>query len=405
MTTTNPLKNQRIEFHILQSFPVTCLNRDDVGAPKTAIVGGVQRARVSSQAWKRPVRMAMHEFGTDLGIRTKRVAKLVIDACEELLNTRQSEVTEELNESIQSLAEHVSKVLDDKSAKDDKTNEMKTSTLVFLSNSDASRVADAMSEFNFSLAELDAKIGSISTELKAAKKEKSDDLISTLQEEKKRLEKIKNISGLLNDFNAFHDGLDIALFGRMVANSADMNVEAAASFAHAISTHKASNEVEFFTALDDCATEPGSAHMGSLEFNSATYYRYVSLDLGQLWQTLAGQKLPEAVENFTKALFVAVPTARQATQSGASPWEFARVLVRKGQRLQVPFETAVKAKDGGYLQPSIETMTNYLAKQEKLHGSLFSKQAEYTYGVDENFSIDDLVTALKQHASGCELEG
>jgi CRISPR system Cascade subunit CasC len=146
--------------------------------------------------------------------------------------------------------------------------------------------------------------------------------------------------------------------------------------------------------------------MGSLEFNSATYYRYVSLDLGQLCQTLAGQNLPEAVENFTKALFVAVPTARQTTQSGASPWEFAKVLVRKGQRLQVPFETAVKAKNGGgFIQPSIEFMTGYLKKQETLHGSLFGKQGEYTYSQDENFSIDDLVAALKQHATGCTLEG
>ncbi len=185
-----------------------------------------------------------------------------------------------------------------------------------------------------------------------------------------------------------------------------MNVEAAASFSHAISTHKASNEVEFFTALDDQATEPGSAHMGSLEFNSATYYRYVSLDLGQLCQTLAGQNLPDAVENFTKALFVAVPTARQTTQSGASPWEFAKVLVRKGQRLQVPFETAVKAKNGGgFTQPSIEVMTGYLKKQETLHGSLFGKQGEYTYSQDENFSIDDLVAALRKHAAGCSLEG
>ncbi|WP_284963928.1 type I-E CRISPR-associated protein Cas7/Cse4/CasC, partial [Enterobacter hormaechei] len=65
------------------------------------------------------------------------------------------------------------------------------------------------------------------------------------------------------------DALDIALFGRMVAKAADMNVEAAASFAHAISTHKVSNEIEFFTAWDDCKTEDesGSAHMGSLEFN------------------------------------------------------------------------------------------------------------------------------------------
>src|SRR5690606_16765908 len=63
LAMSNPYTNTRIEFHILQSFPVTCLNRDDVGAPKTAVVGGVNRARVSSQCWKRQVRLAMQEFG------------------------------------------------------------------------------------------------------------------------------------------------------------------------------------------------------------------------------------------------------------------------------------------------------------------------------------------------------
>ena len=87
----------------------------------------------------------------------------------------------------------------------------------------------------------------------------------------------------------------------------------AASFAHAISTHRVSNEVEFFTALDDLQEEPGSAHMGSLEFNSATYYRYVSLDLGQLAHSLGiahsgnTDDLKKAIAAFTQALFVAVP--------------------------------------------------------------------------------------------------
>jgi len=191
------------------------------------------------------------------------------------------------------------------------------------------------------------------------------------------------------------DALDIALFGRMVAKAAEMNVEAASSFSHAISTHKVSNEVEFFTALDDLQTEPGSAHIGSLEFNSATYYRYISLDLGQLAQSLDEDDLKTAIAAFTKALFVAVPNARQTTQSGASPWEFARVLVRKGQRMQVPYETAVKGMDGGYLQPSIDTLKHYLDKKEKMTGSLFGKLASYDWGDDENFSIDDLITALQ----------
>jgi CRISPR system Cascade subunit CasC len=124
------------------------------------------------------------------------------------------------------------------------------------------------------------------------------------------------------------DALDIALFGRMVAKAADMNVEAAASFAHAISTHKVSNEVEFFTALDDLAEEPGSAHMGSLEFNSATYYRYVSLDLGQLAQTMGEEDLKKAIAAFTQALFVPVGVRSCA---GASRPAAASAVRRTGQ--------------------------------------------------------------------------
>src|SRR5690606_8889107 len=80
---TNTYTNARIEYHILQSFPVTCLNRDDVGAPKSAIVGGVPRARVSSQCWKRQVRLAMQEFGVTLGVRTKKAEEIFVEACQD----------------------------------------------------------------------------------------------------------------------------------------------------------------------------------------------------------------------------------------------------------------------------------------------------------------------------------
>ncbi len=359
MTINNSLKNVRIEFHILQSFPVTCLNRDDVGAPKTAIVGGVQRARVSSQAWKRAVRVAMREFGAKLGMRTKHVGSIIAQAC-----VRQGANEEQANSCGKLIAAYLTK---------DKTKDTLRSKdiLLFFTESEANAFAEYAKEHGFDEKELKKKDAH-----KVAKKA----------------------------LNPAVDGIDIALFGRMVAHAAELNVEAATSFSHAISTHKATNEVEFFTALDDRATEPGAAHVGSLEFNSATYYRYVSLDLGQLCQTLAGHNLADAVENFTKALFVAVPAARQTTQSGASPWEFAKVLVRKGQGLQIPFETAIKSKEGGYIQPSIDSMTAYLAKQEKLHASLFGKLAEYTYGEDESFNIDTLILALRAHADGCIVE-
>lgn len=336
------LKNTRIEFHILQSFPVTCLNRDDVGAPKTAIIGGTTRARVSSQCWKRQVRLAMKDFGIKLGVRTKKVEALLQQA---LVDVGADEVA--ATTCAQKMAETLS---------DD--------TLLFLSGTEAAAFADYAKALAFD-----------------ASKIKDKDLAKVAK---------KALSSAV-------DALDIALFGRMVAKAAEMNVEAAASFSHAISTHKVSNEVEFFTALDDLQTEPGSAHMGSLEYNAATYYRYISLDLGQLAQTLGEGQLKQAIAAFTQALFVAVPSARQTTQSGASPWEFAKVFVRRGQRLQVPFETAIKAQNGGYLQPSIAALKDYLAKKEKLSGSLFGKVADFEWGEDENFSIDDLIAGLQTH--------
>lgn len=343
------LKNTRIEFHILQSFPVTCLNRDDVGAPKSAMVGGVTRARVSSQCWKRQVRLALRDFGVKLGVRTKKVKDLIFPSCVALGAS---------DEQADACAAKIAELLAD-------------DTLLFISNTEAEAFANYAKALEFDASKI----------------------------KDKELAKVAKKSVI-----TAADALDIALFGRMVAKAAEMNVEAAASFNHAISTHKVSNEVEFFTALDDCQQEQGSAHMGSLEFNAATYYRYVSLDLGQLAQTLgqdaepaSNEQLQQAIAAFTKALFVAQPAARQTTQSGASPWEFARVLVRNGQRLQVPFETPVKAEQGGYIQPSIRELREYLTKKEKLSGSLFGKLGDYEWGINENYSIDSLIHDLQSH--------
>jgi CRISPR system Cascade subunit CasC len=342
MTTNHPL----VEFHILQSFPVTCLNRDDVGAPKTAVVGGATRARVSSQCWKRQVRMALRDFGVRIGTRTKRVAELFSAACADAGATEEQATT---------CGKRMAETLAD-------------DTLLFISDSEAKAFAAHAREHSFDLAK------------------------STDKNLAKDLAKIAKTA-----LSPAIDALDIALFGRMVAKAPEMNVEAAASFSHAISTHKISNEIEFFTALDDAGTEPGSAHMGSLEFNSATYYRYVSLDLRQLSQSLDADEIRTAVAAFVKALFVAIPNARQTTQSGASPWEFARVLVRRGQRLQVPFEAPIKTTGDGFLRPSIKALTEYLDKKERLSGSLFGKLGSYDWGIDETFSIDELVAALQTH--------
>ena len=158
-------QNTRIEYHNLQSFPVTCLNRDDVGAPKTAVVGGVTRARVSSQCWKRQVRLAMPGFGIKLATRTKHAQTLFAAACKAAGATDDAAV-----DCGQKMAELLA---------DD--------TLLFISQSEANAFAAYAQEQGFDAARLKDK------ELaKVAKKA----------------------------LTPATDALDIALFGRMVAKAA-----------------------------------------------------------------------------------------------------------------------------------------------------------------------------------------
>jgi CRISPR system Cascade subunit CasC len=347
--TNNKFKGFRVEFHILQSFPVSCLNRDDVGSPKSAIIGGVPRARVSSQCWKRAVRMQMRDLDVKIGLRTKFIIDAIAEKCKKYgADDKQARQCGEW------FAKAVGKI-DKKDEEEGKSN-----TLFFITDSEADAVAKEFKDAGFK------------------------------EIENKKLQKIAK-----NALNPAKDGLDIALFGRMVANAADMNIEAAASFAHAISTHRVDSEIDFFTAVDDCRKDEdsGSAHMGTLEFNSATYYRYVSLDLGQLAATLKSDDIADSVVKFTQALFLAVPAARQATMSAANPWNYAIVAIRQGQRLQIPFTTPVKGSD--LLPKSINEIKKQFADAKKLYGSLFRLRKEIEIGLGDT-SIDDLTNGLSQ---------
>ena len=364
----NKLKNTIVEFHILQSMPVSCLNRDDVGSPKSAFIGGVNRARVSSQCWKRAVRLALHDLGVKLGFRTKNVMRLVHDAC---LNIGASE--EQATTSAKTIAEALSK-----------------DTLLFVSQKEIEAFAQYAKDKNFVFEQV-----------------KEDDGKS------KKGGKDKNPKKLVNELDDVCrdkslDALDIARFGRMVATAKNMTVEAASSFSHAISTHKVTTELDFFTALDDLQdeAEQGGAHLGTSEFNSATYYRYISLNLGKLAENLGlddtdAELLTNAIDSFVKAIVVAVPSARQHTMSAMCSWDYAKVLVRKGQGLQMSFEKPVKAKDG-FLAPSVETLKQSISAKASMLGSVFGKIAEFEWGCDEKYSIDQLIADLNKTVTSLE---
>ena len=351
---SNKFTGIRIEFHILQSFPVSCLNRDDMGAPKSALIGGVPRARVSSQCWKRAVRMQMHELGADTAKRTLLVSAIVKEKCLELGATEEQAV----------LCGNCFAAAIDGADQADSDALAEVSALFFISDAEAAAVAAKFKENNF------GKLPAAT--LKKICKETSQ---------------------------SAQDGLDIALFGRMAANAPDLNIEAAVAFAHAISTHRVNSEIDFFTAVDDCKNREessGAGHMGSLEFNSATYYRYVSLDLGQLAETLRTDDIGDAVALFTKALFLAFPAARQATMSAAAPWNYAIITVRKGQRMQLSFNDPVKPQ-ADMVAASVESMKAQFEAVEHMYGSLFGLKDKIEIAPSrDGKSIDDVIAALKK---------
>jgi CRISPR system Cascade subunit CasC len=171
------------------------------------------------------------------------------------------------------------------------------------------------------------------------------------------------------------DAADIALFGRMVANDHSLTVEAAAMFSHALSTHKADNEIDFFAAVDDLQPkeESGAGMTGTLEFNSATYYRFAAVNLDMLANAehLASMTLAErqaVVRAFAEATIKAIPGARKYTMNGNTLPDFVLGVVReKGHPVQLvnAFENPIRSKQGY----AVESVTRLKAEYEKLRAT------------------------------------
>lgn len=176
------------------------------------------------------------------------------------------------------------------------------------------------------------------------------------------------------------DAADIALFGRMVANDASLNVEGAAMFSHALSTHKSANEVDYYTAVDDLKTESedaGAAMTGTLEYSSATYYRYVALNLDLLFDDkhlslLNTDERKAVVDAFIRATLMSVPSARKNSMNANTlPFEVLAIYKKKGQPIQLvnAFEKPIKAIPGmGFAETSLEALQEELKKLKNIWG-------------------------------------
>lgn len=326
-----------IELHILQSFPVSCLNRDDVGSPKSALFGGVKRARISSQCLKRASRVTAAAAGAGFeGIRSRHL----FTSFEEALTTAGASP-----EDAKAKAEELCKIF----SKPDSKDPTQVTTAVYLSPEEIRIMAEA---------------------------------IAGGEDSKKSAKKATR-----------NDAADIALFGRMVANDPNLNIEGAAMFSHALSTHRTDNEVDFFSAVDDRkgdAEDAGASMIGTLEFNSATYYRYAAINLDLLADDkhlggLSEDERKNILRAFIKAVLTAVPGARKnSMNAGTLPHEVLGIVKDSGQPLQLinAFETPIRANGSGFAKTSMEEMKSHLSDIEKTWGDQGSKNYLTEQGLD-----------------------
>ena len=305
-------KRLYVDFHILQTVPPSCINRDDTGSPKTAVYGGVTRARVSSQAWKHAMRAAFAENARlDVGKRTKKAAELVKEQI--LALAPELDAADKLAKKA---LENAGIKFDEKSKKDDTV----TKALFFMSTAQAKALAE------------------LAVEGSADKKQYRDALKAA-------------------------PSMDMALFGRMVADVPSLNYDAAAQVAHSISTHAVQNEYDYFTAVDDCQAEDnaGAGHLGTVEYNSSTLYRYATVNVMELAGQLGAAQAAETVRAFGEAFLFSMPTGKQNTFANRTLPDAVYVTLREDQPVNLcgAFERAVPRSVQGYAAPSKAALTQY----------------------------------------------
>lgn len=330
-------KQTYIDVHVLQTVPPSNVNRDDAGSPKQAIYGGVRRARVSSQAWKRATRkeFAQATPEAEQATRTARISTV--------LANRLDERTELDSEQATRLATALLKPVGVTASSKKESN---TAYLLFFGRAQIDGIVDLVADRAIELATLDDE---------------------ALEAEMKQLP----VSAELQSGHP----IDVALFGRMVADIPALNVDAATQVAHAISTHPVEIEFDYFTAVDDEKErskeleDAGAGMIGTVEFNSATLYRYATVGLHQLVDNLggSGSDAVDAVERFIDGFVRSMPTGHQNTFAHRTLPSAVVVVVRDDQPVNLvsAFEEPVRSRDGQAAESAKRLASELLSTQER----------------------------------------
>lgn len=328
-----------VDIHVLQTLPPSNPNRDDTGAPKSATFGGVSRMRISSQAIKRAARQNFEGKIADgnYGVRTKKIVELVARTI--------GEKRPDLEPQSAELAEMGLKAIGFKltEPRGKKTNqELKESGfLVFLSAKQIEHVADAL-----------IAVAAEDDPAAAFKELKPRSLVDT------------------------DHSIDIALFGRMVAEPNALNVDAACQVAHAIGVGAVEREYDYYTAVDDekkrsDEADEGAGMIGTIEFASATVYRYATINVDMLRENLGdGTVVDRAIELFVDSFVRSMPTGKITTFANRTLPDAVLVQVRDDQPINMcgAFEDPIVSDRNGFAEPAVERFVEFESQLRELTG-------------------------------------
>ena len=359
-----------LEVHVIQTVAPSNLNRDDTGSPKDALFGGYRRARISSQAQKRAVRVAFKDWPLlseeERAVRTRRLMDALLG---KLSDIPEDQARLAVENALNALGFGV--------------KEGRTEYLLFLGNYELSRLAELIRN---NLEKLSAG---------PAKGKKGAEVDADL---KKALERV------LDGGKA----VDLALFGRMLADRPELGVDAAAQVAHALSTHKVDREFDFYTAVDDLnpKEDTGAGMMGDVEFYSATMYRYAVVNLDQLAANLQGdvELALRGALVFLEAFALTLPSGKQNSFAAHNPPLFLafRAGVGLPRNLATAFERPVWSKDGKALSAlSVEALVQEWNKFDRAYGPLepeWKGALNLTEAEVVNLPVVESLGSLKQEA-------
>ncbi|MBW2598872.1 MAG: type I-E CRISPR-associated protein Cas7/Cse4/CasC [Deltaproteobacteria bacterium] len=338
-----------IQLHLLTSYPPSNLNRDDLGRPKTAVMGGKTRLRISSQSLKRAWRMSdvfEKALGDHIGTRTKRMGlKIYNSLLEKGVSERNAmDWAKKIANVFGKLGEHTKKEKEDiATLPEDKRKKKELEEL------EIKQLA------HFSPEEENAINALIGKLVRGSNGPDEDDL--TLLTKKQ-------------------SAVDISMFGRMLADSPVYNIEAAVQVAHAITVHEVAVEDDYFTAVDDLnegEEDMGAGHIGETEFAAGVYYLYVCINKELLMENLNGNKelTDKAVAALVEAAAKVAPTGKQ--NSFASRAYASYIMVEKGNQqprsLSVAYLKPVRGDNGsGVMAVAIREMEENRSRMEKVYG-------------------------------------